>query len=285
MAELEIKHTTIEGNLGRALQALTDSDPLLARLIKRVGACRMELHSHASPFEALLSSICHQQLHGKAAKTIHARVYAAFSEHGVLRPERILAAEHKQLLATGLSRQKTAAICDLAARTCDGTVPSLDEIRLLSNEEIIARLTAVRGVGLWTVQMFLMFVLGRPDVLPAGDFGIRKGFARTFRLREFPAPQQVAERGSLWAPWRTVASWYLWRAAGFPGPRVPLAKAKRKGLAKVEAAKKAARTKIVATAKKTAASKKLTTAKEPVAVRPKRLKKPKLAAAGGQWRG
>jgi DNA-3-methyladenine glycosylase II len=279
MVHLEIKHATFEGNLGRALRALRHADPQLARLIQRVGACRMELHSHASPFEALLSSICYQQLHGRAAKTIHGRVHTAFSKDGVLRPERILAAEDEQLRATGLSRQKTAAIRDLAARTCDGTVPTLDQIRLLSNEEIIARITAVRGVGLWTVQMFLMFVLGRPDVLPAGDFGVRKGFAHTFGLKEFPTPLQVLERGRRWEPWRTVASWYLWRAAAFPGPHAPSAKAKRKDSGKVKARKKAKAAKKAATWKKRAVAKKSATAKKPVAAGGKRMKKSKLAAA------
>jgi DNA-3-methyladenine glycosylase II len=280
MAELEIKHATIEGKLGLALRALRRADPQLARLIERVGACRLELHSHASPFEALLSSICYQQLHGKAAKTIHGRVHAKFSEDGVLRPERILAAEEEQLRATGLSRQKTAAIRDLAARTCDGTVPSLDEIRRLSNEEIIARLTAVRGVGLWTVQMFLMFVLGRRDVLPAEDFGVRKGFAHTFRLKEFPTPQQVLERGSRWEPWRTVASWYLWRAAVFPGPHVPSAKAKQKDSGKAKVRKKAEPTKNATIPKKTAATKKSATARRPVAAGGKRSKKSSFSAPG-----
>ncbi len=233
----------------RAARALRRADPHLGRLIARVGACRMELQSQMSPFEALVRAICHQQLHGKAAQTIHARVHTAFSERGALRAEKILAAEEAQLRATGLSRQKSAAIRDLAARTSDGTVPPLEVIRLLPNEEIIARLTTVRGVGLWTAQMFLMFALGRPDVLPAGDYGVRKGFARAFRMKRFPTPLQVLERGRRWEPWRTVASWYLWRASEFPGRPIAAAKAGRKASRSAKppkqqtAAKRAARAK------------------------------------------
>lgn len=165
-----------------------------------------------SPFAALAEAIVYQQLTGRAAATIHGRVLALFRPRRVLSPDDVLVAPQDALRAAGLSRAKIAALKDLAAKTRDGTVPPLRHLRKMGEEEIIERLTRVRGVGRWTVEMLLIFRLGRPDVLPAGDYGIRKGFARAFRTRALPTPRQVLRRGELWRPYRTTASWYLWRA-------------------------------------------------------------------------
>ena len=147
-----------------AIEHLSQSDKVLARLIRRVGACRLEARRSASPFQALVQSVAHQQLNGTAAKTL------------------------------------------------EGIVPSSRAIARMSNEEILERLTAIRGVGPWTVEMLLIFTLGRLDILPATDFGVRKGFALTYRRKELPAPSELLKHGERWRPYRTIASWYLWRA-------------------------------------------------------------------------
>jgi 3-methyladenine DNA glycosylase/8-oxoguanine DNA glycosylase len=204
-----------------AARLLARADPLLGRLIERVGPCRLELNSIQSPFAALAEAIVYQQLNGRAAGIIHERFVALFRPKRVPSPDRVLSAPHETLRAAGLSRAKIAALKDLAARTNDGTVPSLRDLQRMDEEEIVERLTRVRGIGRWTVEMLLIFRLGRPDVLPAGDYGIRKGFARAFRTRSLPTPKQVLRRGERWRPHRTMASWYLWRAADpgvVPGP-------------------------------------------------------------------
>jgi len=204
--------TNRSGGEPRAARALARADPLLGRLIRRVGRCRLELDAIKSPFAALAEAIVYQQLTGRAAATIHGRFLALFRPRRVVSPGEVLAAPHDALRAAGLSRAKIAALKDLAAKTKDGTVPPLRALRKMDEEEIVARLTRVRGVGRWTVEMLLIFRLGRPDVLPAGDYGIRKGFARAFRTRALPTPRQVLRRGERWRPYRTTASWYLWRA-------------------------------------------------------------------------
>ena len=207
-----------------ALAALTKADPKLGRLIAKV-PFTMKISSSLSPFESLVESIVYQQLHGKAAATIHRRLIESFHPLAGLDvhfdPEHILDAPNEQLRAAGLSHNKALALRDLAAKTLDGTVPSLPWIRRMSDEAIIEHLTQVRGIGVWTVQMMLMFRLGRPDVLPTGDYGIRKGFALTFQgLKptdkvtpgDLPTPAEMEKRAKRWQPWRSVASWYMWRA-------------------------------------------------------------------------
>ncbi|MBI1951770.1 MAG: DNA-3-methyladenine glycosylase 2 family protein [Acidobacteria bacterium] len=196
----------------QAARALAEADPRLGRLIADVGPCRLAIEALQSPFQALAEAIVYQQLTGKAAATILGRVVDRFRPKRFPSPQDILRTADDRLRAAGLSRAKVAAIKDLAARTLDGTVPSLAALRKMQEEEIVTRLTAIRGVGRWTVEMLLIFRLGRPDVLPAGDYGIRKGFARAFGTRALPTPQQVLRRGDRWRPHRTVASWYLWRA-------------------------------------------------------------------------
>src|SRR5579871_4766911 len=158
-----------------AIEHLSRADKVLARLIRKVGPCGLEPGRHRNPFESLVHAVVHQQLNGVAAGTIHGRVKALYPGRKFPRPEDLLATPDEQLRAAGLSRAKTAAIKDIAAKTLDGTVPNSRGILRLENEIIIERLTTIRGVGQWTVEMLLMFQLGRADVLPATDFGVRKG--------------------------------------------------------------------------------------------------------------
>jgi DNA-3-methyladenine glycosylase II len=209
-----------------ATAALSAADPKLARLIARAGPFTLRLATNQSPFEALTESIIYQQLHGKAAATIHARLIAGFQPLPTLTPihptpEQILDCPTPQLRAAGLSANKTLALRDLAAKTLDNTVPTLARIRRMSDEAIIDHLTQVRGIGKWTVEMFLIFRLGRPDIFPTSDYGVRKGFALTFQNLKpttkvtpdlLPTPADMDRRAKKWTPWRSVATWYLWRA-------------------------------------------------------------------------
>ncbi|HVF45399.1 MAG TPA: DNA-3-methyladenine glycosylase [Pyrinomonadaceae bacterium] len=194
-----------------AVRHLRAADPVLAKLIGRAGPFALKIRRLHDPFEALARNIVFQQLHGKAAEAIHARVVALFGG-GRLRPEDVLGAEEKEMRGAGLSAAKLAALRDLAAKTLDGTVPTLARMRRMTDEEIVERLTQVRGIGRWTVEMLLMFRLGRADVLPVGDFAVRKGFAVAYGLAESPKPKELAEYGERWRPYRSVASWYMWRA-------------------------------------------------------------------------
>ena len=220
-----------------ALAYLSAADPKLGRLIQRAGPFTLQIASTQSPFEALVESIVYQQLHGKAAATIHRRLLESFllpavtsdqreavengAKHPHPTPQQILDAPNAQLRAAGLSANKSLALRDLAAKTLDGTVPTLAQIRRMSDVAIIEHLTQVRGIGVWTVHMMLIFRLGRPDVLPTSDYGVRKGFALTFgKLKpadkvtplDLPTPAEMEKRAKKWHPWCSVASWYLWRA-------------------------------------------------------------------------
>lgn len=196
-----------------ALRHLRRSDPRLAKAIAAVGRCGLEFTPSGSPFHSLLRAITYQQLSGKAAATIYGRVVALFpAQHGP-RPELLLEMPDAPLRGAGLSRNKVLAIRDLAAKAIDGTVPDMRGLSKLGDEEIIERLTQVRGVGRWTVEMLLIFTLGRPDVLPVTDLGIRKGFQRAYGMRRLPAYSTLERAGRAWSPHRSVASWYLWRVA------------------------------------------------------------------------
>jgi methylated-DNA-[protein]-cysteine S-methyltransferase len=197
-----------------AVEHLRASDPALARVMDAVGPFRMRLKNAPSIFAVLAEAIVYQQLTAKAAGTIFGRVCALFprAQEG-LKAEQILRVSDGKLRAAGLSRPKLLSLRDLARRTVRGELPTLAEVHRMEDEAIVERLTEVRGVGRWTVEMLLMFRLGRPDVLPADDYGIRKGFAIAFKKRELPGRDQLEKRGARWKPYRTVASWYLWRAA------------------------------------------------------------------------
>ena len=199
-----------------ALRHLRTADPVLGRHIERVGPFALELRGTAQPFNALAEAIVYQQLSGKAAATIFGRLGALYPDRG-LGPDALLSTGDDALRAVGLSRAKVASLRDLATRTTAGTVPSLRQLHAMEDEAIVEALTEIRGIGRWTVEMLLMFRLGRPDVLPLADYGIRKGFGVVFRRRGngsdgLPAPADVARRGERWRPYRSVASWYLWRA-------------------------------------------------------------------------
>ena len=176
-----------------ALEQLANADAKLGALIARVGPFALRVKSTHSPFEALLESILYQQLHANAAKAILGRLLAGFGDLHP-QPEQLLAAPEEMLRAAGLSRSKLLSLRDLAAKTLDGTVPSLAAIRRLSNEEIIERLGRVRGIGTWTAEMLLIFRLGRPDVFPADDFGVRDGFRIACGLDEMPKPKALLEK-------------------------------------------------------------------------------------------
>ena len=194
------------------MRELCRVDRHLARVIRKVGSFPTKKQKPQSPFESLLRAIVHQQLAGAAAATIFGRVQALGSNGNCPRPEEILRAPKVKLRRAGLSRQKIAAVKDLARKTIDGTVPPLAVIRRMSEEEILERLTQVHGIGEWSVHMFLMFQLGRPDVMPILDYGIRKGFQHIYGLEKEPKPKAVLAHAERWRPYRSIASWYLWRA-------------------------------------------------------------------------
>jgi len=192
-----------------AVEYLRTSDAVLARIIDEIGPFRMRLRPAPSVFAALAQSIAYQQLNGKAAAAIFARVSALFPD-GAPTPEPMLRMSEELLRGAGLSRTKLLSLRDLAQRAADGRLPTVAEIRQMPDEAIIERLSEVRGIGRWTAEMLLMFRLGRPDVLPVDDYGVRKGFAIAYD-RDMPAPKELAAHGVRWKPYRTAASWYLWR--------------------------------------------------------------------------
>ena len=203
-----------------ALEYLSGCDPTLGRLIAEIGPFRMRLKRAPEIFPALAESIVYQQLHGKAAAAIFARLRGLFP----YAPEsptaaQILRASDTQLRGVGLSQAKLLSLRDLAKKAVDGAIPTLAEVQSMENEAVIERLTQVRGIGRWTVEMLLMFRLGRPDILPVDDFGVRKGFAVAYRKRQMPQPKALAKFGERWKPYRSVASWYFWRAAERAGSK------------------------------------------------------------------
>jgi 3-methyladenine DNA glycosylase/8-oxoguanine DNA glycosylase len=198
-----------------AMRHLAASDPVLAAVIARVGPCAVEQEPEVDLFHALVRSIIYQQLHGKAAASIHARVLALLPA-GRASAVALQSVPDELLRGAGLSANKLLAIRDLAARTLDGTVPAAEAVTVLSDEELIGRLTAVRGVGPWTVHMLMIFHLGRPDVMPTGDFAIRKAFSLLYRRGRTVTPETILRHAKRWQPHRSVASWYLWRSLDLP---------------------------------------------------------------------
>ena len=194
----------------------------MAEVISEVGPCTLELRTAGTHFDALIRSIVYQQLSGKAAATIHGRVRAMFDVEASL-PQQIAAAEHEALRKAGLSSQKAGYLRNLAEHSLNGSLP-VESLHELGDQDIIDALTQVKGIGRWSAQMFLMFRLGRPDVLPDLDLGVQKGIQRAYRMRKLPSPKKVLETGSRWAPYRTIGSWYMWRVLELPadalrGPR------------------------------------------------------------------
>jgi 3-methyladenine DNA glycosylase/8-oxoguanine DNA glycosylase len=195
---------------------LAASHPRMAALIARSRRYSITPGSSLRPFDALAESIAYQQLSGKAAATIWGRVRALYPKRKFLDPKLVLDTPDDKLRGAGLSRSKVAALKDLAAKTLDGTVPSARAMAKMTDEEIIERLIQVRGIGRWTVEMLLLFELGRPDVWPVHDYGVRKGFAKTFGRRKLPTPKQLSRLGEKWRPYRSAAAWYFWRALDQP---------------------------------------------------------------------
>ncbi len=202
-----------------AVRALTTADSILGKHIAKIGPFRLEIKETEGTFAALAEAIVYQQLSGRAAATIFGRVCALYP-NGRLDPKRLLRSSDEELRGAGLSAAKLASLRDLAAKTISGAIPTVAELDAMDDEAIVKCLTDVRGIGRWTVEMLLMFRLGRPDVLPVADYGIKKGFARLFpkgRSKyppdELPTALALTTRGERWRPFRSVASWYLWRAA------------------------------------------------------------------------
>jgi len=215
---LERAHATGEGAFGFdpivAIEHLRAADPAMARVIDAVGPFRMQLKKAPSIFGALAESIVYQQLAGRAAATIFARVCALVPRaHEGLSAEQILRLSDEKLRAAGLSRSKLLSLRDLAQKAVSGEIPTLAQVQNMEDGAIVESLTHVRGIGRWTVEMLLIFRLGRPDVLPVDDYGVRKGFGVAMRKREMPSRDALQKRGERWRPYRSVASWYLWRAA------------------------------------------------------------------------
>lgn len=196
-----------------ALAHLQKSCPVLRRVIRQIGPCTLEAQARRSPFESLVRAVAHQQLNGTAAETILRRFLSHFPSRRFPRPEDLADLEDEKIRAAGFSHSKIRAIRDIAEKARTGHVPTSRQIVRLSDQEIIDRLVECRGVGRWTVEMLLIFQLGRPDVLPADDFGIRQGFMHAFKLPSQPKPKELLAYGERWAPHRTTAAWYLWRIA------------------------------------------------------------------------
>jgi 3-methyladenine DNA glycosylase/8-oxoguanine DNA glycosylase len=204
---------------GVACRELASRDRALGAVIERVGGQGFPPPASATAFEALAHSIVYQQLSGKAAATIFGRFRALYDCPDFPEPAVILDTPHTAMRGAGLSEAKARAIRDLAEHAGRGTIPSIAVLRRMTPEDVIERLTVVRGVGRWTVEMLLLFRIGHPDVLPAHDLGVRKGLARIMKRRELPEPEAVLRRGERWRPYRSVASWYLWRATELPRAR------------------------------------------------------------------
>ena len=194
------------------LEHLARADPVLGGLIRAVGPCRLAPEGDCHPFQTLARAIAHQQLNGTAANTILGRLVDSCGAGLFPTPEQVLSASAESLRAAGFSFAKVAALRDLAEKTLAAVVPDAATLLQLTDEEIITRLTEVRGIGRWTVEMLLVFQLGRPDVLPVDDFGVRSGFQAAYGLSRMPRPQVLAAWGERWKPYRTTAAWYLWRA-------------------------------------------------------------------------
>ena len=199
-------------DLRLAMDTLAAKDERLAPLIKETQEFRVEKGAAESPYEVLVEAVTHQSISGKAAATIFGRVKALGSNGRIPTPEQMLKLRKPSLRKAGLSGAKILAMKDLAKKTINGIVPTLEEAHKLSDQELVNRLVSVRGIGVWTVEMFLIFRLGRPDVLPVDDLGVRKGWAITYGKKFMPAPRELLKFGERWRPYRTVASWYMWRA-------------------------------------------------------------------------
>jgi DNA-3-methyladenine glycosylase II len=203
---------TLPFDLAAALVHLAERDEQLKALIAETLPFEVDIAEARTPYDALLESICHQSISGKAAATIFGRVKALGSNGRAPTPEEMLRIRKPALRKAGLSGAKILAMKDLAKKTIEGVVPSLERAQAMSDEELIERLVSVRGIGAWSVEMFLIFRLGRPDVLPIHDLGVKKGWSVAYGKKHMPRPAELLAFGERWRPYRTVASWYMWRA-------------------------------------------------------------------------
>jgi DNA-3-methyladenine glycosylase II len=206
----------------KAVAHLGNVDPVMAEVISKVGPYKLALRTAGTHFDALVRSIVYQQLSGKAAATIHGRVLQLFDPNAPL-PAQIIATDHETLRRAGLSNQKASYLRNLAEHSLNGSLP-IESLHELTDDEIIAALVQVKGIGRWSAQMFLMFRLGRPNVLPDLDLGVQKGIQTAYRMKKLPSPKKVLEVGAKWTPYRSMASWYMWRVLEMPpgtfkGPR------------------------------------------------------------------
>ncbi len=215
MSNVSGKRSSWPFDLAAAMDHISRADPRMGAAFERLGELRYQRRGSLGVFEALMRAIVYQQLSGKAAGTILGRVLDLFPGEGFPDPEALIAMPDDELRAAGLSRNKTLAVKDLASKVVSGEVPAHRRLRRMSEDRIVEHLTKVRGVGRWTAEMFLIFNLGRADVLPVDDLGVRRGFQRVFG-GVFPSPERLIRRGERWRPFRTVASCYLWQAAGPP---------------------------------------------------------------------
>jgi 3-methyladenine DNA glycosylase/8-oxoguanine DNA glycosylase len=199
-------------DLAEATQYLAERDEHLKHLIEETAPFQLKIEAAQSPYETLVEAVTHQSISGKAAATIYDRVKALSSTGRAPSPQEMLKLRKPVLRKAGLSGAKILAMKDLAQKTIEGIVPSFEEALKLSDEELIERLVSVRGIGAWTVEMFLIFHLGRPDVLPIHDLGVKKGWSITYGKKHMPKPKELLAFGERWRPYRTVASWYMWRA-------------------------------------------------------------------------
>ena len=204
-----------------ALKHLSAVDPVMKRLIREHGPCKLGHEPWRSPFQSLVQAVAHQQLHGTAAENILGRFKKLFPKRRFPRPEDLANVTDGQIRACGFSHAKIRAIRDIAEKVLAGTIPSSREIEKLSDEAIVERLTQARGVGRWTVEMLLIFQLGREDVLPVDDFGVRNGFRIAYKKREMPKPKDLLKFGARWRPHATTVAWYLWRAANATQKKQP----------------------------------------------------------------
>ena len=195
-----------------AVRHLSKADQVMRALIRRVGPCGLAIRNQ-QPFETLVRAIAHQQIHGRAAEAILGRFLALFPGRRFPAPAAVAGMDARKMRRAGFSRGKIRAIKHIARAACAGGVPTRATCHRLTDEAIIERLIELHGVGQWTVEMLLIFTLGRPDVLPVDDFGVREGFKRAYGRRTQPTPKQLRRYGERWRPYRSVAAWYLWRAA------------------------------------------------------------------------
>jgi DNA-3-methyladenine glycosylase II len=199
-------------DLAVAKATLAANDPLLAQIMEQTREFQLRMEAAQSPYEALMRSIVYQSISGKAAAAIFARITALGSEGRAPTPQQMLKLRAPKLRKAGLSHAKIAAMKDLAHKTIEGIVPTMEQAEKMSDEELIERLVSVRGIGVWTVEMFLIFRLGRPDVLPIHDLGVKKGWSVVYGKKRMPKPKELLKFGERWRPYRTLASWYMWRA-------------------------------------------------------------------------